>query len=185
MIWRRREAGSDPAPHSRSRQTSTKQAKAVTAPVSGPSTGQDSKGKDGRRRDRPVGRVVDRPAGKGSERAASGRPRARLVGALVASVLCVGVLFVAVFPTRSYLAQRASVHQAQRRIDAIDRENQRLQRQARRLTTPDEIERLARAQYGLVRPGEQAYAILPAPKASIGLPELWPFTGLERLLATR
>ena len=101
------------------------------------------------------------------------------------SVLFVGVLFVAVFPTRSYLAQRASVRDAQARLDEIDRENRRLQREARRLTTPAEIERLARAQYGLVRPGEEAYAILPAPVRPIGLPEVWPFAGVEHLLATR
>jgi cell division protein FtsB len=107
-----------------------------------------------------------------------------LAGALVASVLCVGVLLIAVFPTRSYLAQRASIHKAERRLSSLDRENQRLATQARRLSTPDEIERLARGQYGLVRPGEQAYAILPAPKPPIGLPELWPFAGLEHLLRT-
>jgi cell division protein FtsB len=102
----------------------------------------------------------------------------------VASVLCVGVLFVVVFPTRSYLAQRASISKAQSRLDALDRRNRRLAAESRRLTTPTEIERLARAQYGLVRPGEQAYAILPAPKTPLGLPELWPFAGLERVLNT-
>ncbi len=105
--------------------------------------------------------------------------------ALVISVLVVGVLFVVVFPTRSYLAQRASVHQAQQRLTAIDRENHRLARDARRLTTPAEVERLAREQYGLVRPGEKAYAILPAPVPPIGLPEVWPFAGVEHLLGTR
>jgi len=112
------------------------------------------------------------------------RPKARLVAALVASVLCVGVLFVVVFPTRSYLAQRASIRKAQSRLDALDRRNRRLAAERRRLTTPTEIERLARAQYGLVRPGEQAYAILPAPKTPLGLPELWPFAGLEQVLNT-
>lgn len=114
-----------------------------------------------------------------------GRARARLAGALIASVLFVGVLFVAVFPTRSYLAQRASVHRARQRLAAMDHENRRLQREARRLTTPAEVERLARERYGLVRPGEVAYAILPAPEPDIGLPEVWPFAGFEHLLGTR
>lgn len=127
-----------------------------------------------------------RPRRARAEKSApTGRPKARLVGALVASVLCVGVLFVVVFPTRSYLAQRASIHKARQRVDALDRRNRRLAAESRRLTTPTEIERLARAQYGLVRPGEQAYAILPAPKPPLGLPELWPFAGFEHLLNTR
>ncbi|MDQ6696429.1 MAG: septum formation initiator family protein [Actinomycetota bacterium] len=113
------------------------------------------------------------------------RPKARLVGALVASVLGVGVLLVVVFPTRSYLAQRASINKAQQRLDALDREHRRLTAESRRLSTPTEIERLARAQYGLVRRGEQAYVIVPAPKPPLGLPELWPFAGLEHLLNTR
>ncbi len=137
----------------------------------------------------PIAALTDRQGrrrgrGQSEENASTRRPKAPLVGALVAFVLCVGVLFVAVFPTRSYLAQRAAVHKAQHRLGAIDRENRRLAAEARRLSTPTEIERLARAQYGLVRPGEQAYAILPAPKPPIGLPELWPFTGFEHILQT-
>ncbi len=133
--------------------------------------------------------VTSRKAWRGrrdrtNERTSARRPRARLVGALVVSVLFVGVLLIAVFPTRSYLAQRASVHQAEQRLNELNRENRRLAAQTRRLTTPAEIERLARGQYGLVRPGEQAYAILPAPKPPIGLPELWPFAGFEHLLRT-
>lgn len=119
------------------------------------------------------------------ERTATRGPRAHSVGALVASVLSVGVLFVAVLPTRTYLAQRAAVHKAEHQVHVLDQQNQQFSTQERRLTTPSEIERLARAQYGLVRPGEEAYAILPAPKPPIGFPELWPFTGLEHLLRTR
>ncbi len=126
-----------------------------------------------------------RPQRRGADKSVPPRrPRARLVAALVASVLCVGVLFVVVFPTRSYLAQRAAIRKAQSRLAVLDRRNRRLSAESRRLTTPTEIERLARAQYGLVRPGEQAYAILPAPKASLGLPELWPFAGFDRLLSS-
>ena len=36
-------------------------------------------------------------------------------------------------------------------------------------------ERIARSQYGLVMPGEEAYAVLPAPEKPIELPEIWPF----------
>jgi len=105
------------------------------------------------------------------------------VAALVATVLFVGVLLVTVFPTRTYLSQRASVRQAERRLAALDRENRRLERTAHRLSTPHEVERMARERYGLVRPGEQAYAVLPPPVPPIGLPPLWPFAGVDRALA--
>lgn len=140
--------------------------------------------------------VIKRPAGAASagwswlhervrSRTGAGRSGARFVSALVVSVLFVGLLFVAVFPTRSYLSQRASLRTSQHKLHEIDRRSSQLEREARQLSTPAEIERLARAQYGLVRPGEEAYAILPAPVTPIGLPEVWPFAGVEHLLGTR
>ena len=58
--------------------------------------------------------------------------RARL--ALVALAL-VGILFVFVFPTRSYLAQRRQVSSAQHDVDVLRRQNDQLQAQALELQT--------------------------------------------------
>ena len=46
-------------------------------------------------------------------------------------------------------------------------------------TDPDEIERLAREEYGMVLPGEKPYRMLPAPEEPVDLPDTWPFTGAE------
>ena len=48
----------------------------------------------------------------------------------------------------------------------------------------DGLERIARDQYGLVEPGEQALSILPAPGVG-ALPGTWPFTVVEQILAER
>ena len=48
-----------------------------------------------------------------------------------------------------------------------------------RLQTVEEIERLAREQYNLVFPGEEAYAVLPAPLPELDLPTVWPFGPLR------
>ena len=48
----------------------------------------------------------------------------------------------------------------------------------------EEIEKEARAG-GYVMPGEEAYSVLPAPVDPVGLPEVWPFTGVERALGAR
>ena len=109
------------------------------------------------------------------------RPRA-LLWALLASVTVVGVLFIGVYPVRTYLAQRTSLHRAERQIDVLKTQNDKLAQQAQQLNTDSEIERLAREQYNLVRPGEQAFAILPAPPPPIQLPAVWPFTGLAKKL---
>ena len=90
----------------------------------------------------------------------------RAAWALVASVVLVGVLFLAVFPTRTYLAQRRDLAATERRLSVLSDQNKELEAKVGRLNTDAEIERLAREQYDLVRPGEEAYAILPPPAAS-------------------
>jgi cell division protein FtsB len=82
---------------------------------------------------------------------------------LMVSLVVVGLLFLAVFPTRTYVGQRRDLEQTARRIEVLDAENERLAARVSRLNTDEEIERLAREQYSLVRPGEEAYAILPSP----------------------
>ena len=82
---------------------------------------------------------------------------------LVATVAFVGVVFLAVFPTRTYLSQRRDLTNTERRLAVLSRQNQELTGRVARLNTEAEIERLAREQYNLVRPGEEAYAILPPP----------------------
>lgn len=83
---------------------------------------------------------------------------------LIASVVLVGLLFLFVFPTRTYLAQRRGMDAAHQRVKVLSQQNRELAAQVKRLNTDSEIERIAREQYNLVRPGEEAYAILPAPQ---------------------
>lgn len=85
--------------------------------------------------------------------------------AVVVALVVVGVLFVAVFPTRTWLGQRQELEATEQRLKVLSAENSELAARVQRLNTDAEIERLAREQYNLVRPGEEAYAILPAPPA--------------------
>jgi hypothetical protein len=48
----------------------------------------------------------------------------------------------------------------------LSAENAKLDQRRQQLQTDAEIERLAREQYGLVKPGEEAFAILP-PKPAL------------------
>ena len=76
-------------------------------------------------------------------------------------VVLIGVLFVAVFPTRTWLAQRKESADATQELRILDGENAKLAARVKALQSDDEIERLAREQYNLVKPGEEAYALLP------------------------
>jgi cell division protein FtsB len=110
-------------------------------------------------------------------------PRARrALWPLLGSVTLVGVLLLGVFPTRTFLAQRASTHHAEEQLQVLREQNDELAARVAALNTDAEIERLAREQYNLVRPGEEAYAILPAPPPPLRIPEVWPFVGLQELL---
>jgi cell division protein FtsB len=84
---------------------------------------------------------------------------------LLLSVVLVGVLFAGVFPTRTFLAQRTSISHAEKQLSVLDQQTAELQRRAQELQSDSEIERLAREQYNLVKPGEEAYAVLPPPTA--------------------
>jgi cell division protein FtsB len=88
----------------------------------------------------------------------------RAARTLVVSVVLVGILFLFVFPTRTYLTQRKGLDSARARVTVLSKENEALAARVKKLNTDAEIERLAREQYSLVRPGEEAYAILPAPQ---------------------
>jgi len=88
----------------------------------------------------------------------------------VAAVAVIGLVFLAVFPTRTYLSQRRDLTNTEQRLAVLSRQNQELSGRVARLNTDAEIERLAREQYNLVRPGEEAFAILPPP----GPPALGP-----------
>jgi len=101
----------------------------------------------------------------------------------VATVLMVGVLFVGVFPTRTYLAQRASVRKSEAELRDLEAERAAVKRETATLETTAEIERRARADLGYVKPGEEAYNVLPGRTAPTGLPDTWPFVGVERALA--
>jgi hypothetical protein len=98
------------------------------------------------------------------------------------SVTLIGLLFIGVYPTRTYLSQRASLSRAEHQLDVLETENAKLDERVKALDTDAEIERIAREPYNYVLPGEEAYAILPAPPAPIELPHVWPFTGLAEKL---
>lgn len=81
----------------------------------------------------------------------------------VASVALAALLLLFVFPTRSLISQRHEISRARHSLEVIRNENERLSEEASRLAAPAEIERLAREQFHMVRPGERAFAVVPVP----------------------
>jgi cell division protein FtsB len=118
---------------------------------------------------------------------AAAKPRYRmlyLLWAVVVIAVAGGVLLVLVLPTRAWLDQRAEVAEAERQLAVLEQANDELEARVAALQTPAEVERVARDQYNLVRPGEQVYSVLPAALPQ-GLPPGWPFDLVGQIVATR
>lgn len=89
----------------------------------------------------------------------------RRIGVWMAVVVLglAAVHFAGIFPTRTYLAQRAALSTAEKDLSVLTQQNDLLEDRVKLLQSDAEIERLAREHYNLVRPGEDAYALLPPP----------------------
>jgi cell division protein FtsB len=83
---------------------------------------------------------------------------------MVLLVVC-AVLLLAGFPVRTYIDQRNALASTNERLDVLRKGNKELAGRVKELHNDEAVERLAREQYNLVRPGEEAYAILPGPAA--------------------
>lgn len=103
------------------------------------------------------------------------RRRAIALRVSVATIVVIGLLFVVVFPLQAWMRQRDDLHASEHRLAVIRKERQRIEREAARLRDPREVERLARQLYGMVRPGEQAYAAVPGlPTTTTTVPAATP-----------
>ena len=88
----------------------------------------------------------------------------------VVALVVVGILFTFGNPARTWYGQRQEIGAARERNTVLDEQNRRLQARADQLNTDAEVERIARQDHGLVKPGEEAFGILPAPSAGLPVP---------------
>ncbi len=85
------------------------------------------------------------------------------------AVVVGGILFLFLWPARTWLEQSQAMSTAQRRAALLAQENAALSNRVSQLRSTSYIEQVARQQYGLVMPGEKAYGILP-PAATTTVP---------------
>jgi cell division protein FtsB len=85
-------------------------------------------------------------------------------------VVLVGLLFAFVYPTRTFLDQRDQTNTARAQLELLRAENAKLTRQTNRLSKDSVIEQIAREHYGLVKPGEIPFVIIPAPTTTTVAP---------------
>jgi cell division protein FtsB len=78
-------------------------------------------------------------------------------------MVIVALLFAFVFPARTLLAQRQQTKNQRARLELLRDQTRKLEAETRRLQNDAEIERIARARYNFVRPGEHPYVVVPPP----------------------
>jgi cell division protein FtsB len=94
--------------------------------------------------------------------------RSRLL-LLVGSVLFSAVVLFAWFPASSLLSAHSDLKATRAQLASLHAQDAALAQEQKNLTNSNEIERIAREQYQLVSPGQQAYEVLPpAGSASAG-----------------
>ena len=91
------------------------------------------------------------------------RRRLPFVGpGLVVFLLVLGLLAaMAIEPTVELMQQNERIARMKSELRAIEATNERLERRIARLDDPDFLEQKAREQFGLVRPGETSYLVVP------------------------
>jgi cell division protein FtsB len=78
-------------------------------------------------------------------------------------LLALAATMSGILPFRQIIAQGRAVELSESKLAALEAETERLSEAARFLETPDEVERIAREEFGYVRPGEVAYVVVTAP----------------------
>ena len=104
---------------------------------------------------RPAGR--EGPGRRPVPARASARARLMVLGSLVVSAV---VLF-AWFPATSLLHQRSNLAAGEAQLSSLHKQDAALAQEKKNLSDAGEIGRIAREQYQLVSPGQEAYEVLP------------------------
>lgn len=87
--------------------------------------------------------------------------RARAPRAAFLAIIVAALLVSSTYPARNLIAKRAGLAALKRQSAELDQTIARLRAQRDALQTDAEVERLAREQLGMIRPGEVAFAVVP------------------------
>ena len=107
--------------------------------------------------------------GPGRLRPAEGEPRPPL-GLTPRGAVLLLVMFAlaatAVYPLRQYVSQQHRIERLQAKQQALAAENARLEVERKRLQDPAYVQQLAKRDYHLVAPGEEAWVVTGSPPTS-------------------
>ena len=108
--------------------------------------------------------------------------RCVIMVALISAVVAI-IVFYGVTPYNAWREQRSTISEADIQLEDVAYKNQQLQAEIDRLSSYEEIERVARRDHGLVYPGEDPYVVLPPAQPQLEVPRSWPYIVLAGHLA--
>jgi len=85
-------------------------------------------------------------------------------------IVALAVTLAGIFPFRQILAQNRQVENTRSKLEALELENDALEEQIGALHTDVELERLAREELGMVRPGETGFSVKSPPGSELPPP---------------
>lgn len=77
----------------------------------------------------------------------------------LALLVALGLVASGVLPIQQYFDRENAVNEAEARLSTLKQQNAHLAEESAALLTEQEVERIAREQYGFVRPGETGYVV--------------------------
>ena len=92
----------------------------------------------------------------------------RGIAAVVAAVVASAIVLVAWFPAGALIAQRHTLAETSSTLTQLRAEDRALRAESKNLSKPSEISRIARQQFQLIVPGDQAFQVLPPPGTTGG-----------------
>ncbi|MDZ7732050.1 MAG: septum formation initiator family protein [Acidimicrobiia bacterium] len=84
------------------------------------------------------------------------------------------------YPTQTWFRQRDELDAKKAQLAEAQETNERLEERVDELKDPEEVELMAREEFGLVRPGEEVYALVPDERHPVELPRPGPSPSCRR-----
>jgi cell division protein FtsB len=95
-------------------------------------------------------------------------PKWGRIVAISVGLIALFAVLAYLFPVRSYIHQQNRISAAEKQLVLLRTQTKILRDQKQLLESPAEIERIARARFGMVKPGEQAWAVVPGSTGAAG-----------------
>ena len=99
----------------------------------------------------------------------------RLAYISIVAISLFSLMLLGVIPVQEWFEVRDTKDELLVELSKVEELNESYRVSIDALKTDEEIERIARSEYNLVKPHEEAYYVVPVSSEDIKIPGIWPF----------